>query len=98
MGAVTVGYALLVLSSPEVMTDAVGLSQGTADPGLALLTRAMLMCDQGERYMHSYYDDAWVERTLGLDTEPYTRALEGFLSSGRWNEPASDAVPAARNA
>ena len=58
----------------------------------------MLMCDQGERYMHSYYDDAWVRRTLGLDPEPYTRALEGFLSTGRWNEPASTTVPAARNA
>ncbi|WP_211718391.1 hypothetical protein [Nocardiopsis sp. MG754419] len=45
MGAVTVGYALLVLVSPEVMTGALGLSQGAADPDLALLTRTMLVRD-----------------------------------------------------
>ncbi|PDP88675.1 cysteine synthase [Glycomyces fuscus] len=58
----------------------------------------MLMCDQGERYMHNYYDDAWVEQELKLDLEPYARVLEGFLSTGRWNEPEATAVPAARKA
>ncbi|OKI16991.1 hypothetical protein A6A08_06900 [Nocardiopsis sp. TSRI0078] len=57
-----------------------------------------LMCDQGERYMRNYYDDAWVEQTLKLDLAPYTRALEDSLSTGRWNEPAATAVPAARKA
>ncbi|NYH55719.1 cysteine synthase A [Nocardiopsis arvandica] len=58
----------------------------------------MLMCDQGERYMHNYYDDTWVEQTLKLDLAPYTKALEDFLSTGRWNEPSAAAVPAARGA
>lgn len=55
----------------------------------------MLMCDQGERYADTYYDDAWVER-LGLDLKPYTEAMEDFLATGRWNEPAGAAVPGAR--
>ncbi|WP_017570431.1 PLP-dependent cysteine synthase family protein [Nocardiopsis halotolerans] len=58
----------------------------------------MLMCDQGERYMHNYYDDTWVEEKLGLDLRPYTKALEDFLSTGRWNEPVAPAVPEARKA
>lgn len=45
MGAITVGYALLVPVSPEVMTDAIGLSHGAAAPDLALLTRTMLLRD-----------------------------------------------------
>lgn len=45
MGAVTVGYALLVLIDPAVMTGAIGLSQDGVDPDLALLTRTMLVRD-----------------------------------------------------
>ncbi|MBE2997678.1 PLP-dependent cysteine synthase family protein [Nocardiopsis sp. HNM0947] len=48
----------------------------------------MLMCDQGERYMHNYYDDAWVQEHLGQDLAPYTKTLESFLRNGTWNEPA----------
>ncbi len=58
----------------------------------------MLMCDQGERYMHNYYDDAWVERTIGQDLTPYTKTLEEFLATGRWNEPTAAPVPTARRA
>lgn len=42
MGAVTVGYAALVIINPETMTDAIGLSDGAADPNTELLTRTML--------------------------------------------------------
>ncbi|GLU48311.1 PLP-dependent cysteine synthase family protein [Nocardiopsis ansamitocini] len=58
----------------------------------------MLMCDQGERYMHNYYDDTWVQQTLELDLTPYTKTLEDFLATGRWNEPPATAVPRAREA
>ncbi|WP_150252384.1 PLP-dependent cysteine synthase family protein [Nocardiopsis deserti] len=58
----------------------------------------MLMCDQGERYMHNYYDDRWVEKELKLDLKPYTKVLEDFLSTGRWKEPAAPGVPEARKA
>jgi cysteine synthase A len=46
-----------------------------------------LIWDGGERYGHSYYDDAWV-RQQGMDLEPYRRAIEIFLTSGRWAPPA----------
>jgi cysteine synthase A len=40
-----------------------------------------LICDGGERYSSTYYDDAWV-RAEGLDLAPYTEALEMFLAGG----------------
>ncbi|MUL42979.1 PLP-dependent cysteine synthase family protein [Streptomonospora sp. PA3] len=45
-----------------------------------------LICDGGERYRHSYYDDAWVAER-GMDPAPYTAAVEHFLASGEWNPP-----------
>ncbi|WP_017594323.1 L-cysteine desulfhydrase Cds1 [Nocardiopsis potens] len=45
-----------------------------------------LICDGGDRYRHSYYDDAWVA-AQGMDTAPYTAALERFLASGEWSPP-----------
>ncbi|MBC3953084.1 PLP-dependent cysteine synthase family protein [Pseudomonas folii] len=37
-----------------------------------------LMCDSGERYLDTYYDPEWVERTIG-DLSPYTKKLERLL-------------------
>ncbi len=45
-----------------------------------------LLCDSGERYSETYYDDGWLQRN-GIDLEPYTETLEGFAQSGRWREP-----------
>ncbi|MBB4933093.1 cysteine synthase A [Lipingzhangella halophila] len=45
-----------------------------------------LICDGGERYRHSYYDDAWVTEK-GLDLAPYTATLERFLATGEWLPP-----------
>ncbi|ALG13994.1 PLP-dependent cysteine synthase family protein [Kibdelosporangium phytohabitans] len=42
-----------------------------------------LLCDGGERYAHTYYDDAWVEAN-DLDLEPYHRILADFFETGRW--------------
>ena len=42
-----------------------------------------LLCDGGERYAHTYYDDAWL-REHGLDIEPYVAALEKFEATGEW--------------
>jgi cysteine synthase A len=41
-----------------------------------------LLCDGGERYAHTYYDDGWVTRQ-GLDLEPYYLRLAEFFESGR---------------
>ncbi|MFV2194911.1 PLP-dependent cysteine synthase family protein [Nocardiopsis sp. LOL_012] len=45
-----------------------------------------LICDGGERYQHSYYDDAWVAGQ-GLDPVPYRAAVERLLSDGVWAPP-----------
>ncbi|MGH3491322.1 MAG: pyridoxal-phosphate dependent enzyme, partial [Actinopolymorphaceae bacterium] len=42
-----------------------------------------LICDGGDRYAHTYYDDAWVARQ-GLDLEPYARVLDRFGATGEW--------------
>ena len=47
-----------------------------------------LLCDGGERYAHTYYDDAWLaaqELRLG----PWTAALDGFATTGEWRPPAA---------
>jgi cysteine synthase A len=45
-----------------------------------------LLCDGGERYSETYYDDDWLKRN-GIDLAPYAETLEGFASTGRWREP-----------
>ena len=40
-----------------------------------------LLCDGGERYSHTYYDDAWLE-SKGLDITPYAEALVEFDKTG----------------
>lgn len=42
-----------------------------------------LLCDSGERYTHTYFDDAWV-RGQGLDLSPYQEQIDDFLSTGGW--------------
>jgi cysteine synthase len=36
-----------------------------------------LICDPGERYLASYYDQGWIAAE-GLDPRPYREWLEGF--------------------
>ena len=71
----------------------VGGSTGTNVYGSLLLVAEMLargergsvvtlICDGGDRYAGTYYDDAWVD-AQGLDLAPHTEALETFLERGR---------------
>jgi len=46
-----------------------------------------LLCDGGERYARTYYDDDWL-RTVGLDLTPYTETLARFDTTGEWVPPA----------
>ena len=46
-----------------------------------------LVCDGGERYRHSYDDDAWLA-AQGLDLAPYTAVLERFVTDGTWAPPS----------
>jgi cysteine synthase len=44
-----------------------------------------LLCDDGQRYLDSYYNDAWLAEQ-GLDIAPWLEALEAWAESGRWEE------------
>ncbi|MGH3731677.1 MAG: PLP-dependent cysteine synthase family protein [Micromonosporaceae bacterium] len=41
-----------------------------------------LLCDSGERYAHTYFDDGWVAEQ-GLDLAPQVEAVQHFLASGQ---------------
>jgi len=45
-----------------------------------------LICDHGERYTDTYYDDAWIQ-AQGLELAPYAETLERFVATGEWREP-----------
>jgi cysteine synthase len=42
-----------------------------------------LLCDPGDRYAHTYFDDGWV-KAQGLDPGPYARVLDHFAETGVW--------------
>jgi cysteine synthase len=44
-----------------------------------------LLCDSGDRYTHTYFDDGWV-REQGLDLTPHEATVERFLATGSWRE------------
>ena len=75
----------------------VGGSTGTALWGALRLVASMraageagsvvtLICDGGERYASTYYDDAWLAGQ-GLDLTAYEEVLERFHDTGTWLEP-----------
>lgn len=41
-----------------------------------------VICDHGERYLDTYYDDAWL-RAQGIDTAPYEEQLREFVQHDR---------------
>jgi cysteine synthase A len=45
-----------------------------------------LLCDGGERYLGTYYNDAWLERN-GFDVRPCLQRLERFWENGSWKMP-----------
>jgi cysteine synthase A len=42
-----------------------------------------LICDPGDRYLDTYYSDTWLT-DQGMDTAPYSTALDHFLTTGEW--------------
>lgn len=42
-----------------------------------------LLCDLGERYAHTYFDDDWVH-SQGLALAPYRETVDRFLATGQW--------------
>jgi cysteine synthase A len=45
-----------------------------------------LLCDSGDRYACTYYDDDWLA-AQHLDPAPYLATVERFLATGHWREP-----------
>ncbi len=45
-----------------------------------------LICDAGDRYADTYYNDAWLERN-GIDPAAHRETLERFYRTGTWREP-----------
>lgn len=81
----------------QVTGRSVGASTGTAMWGALHLIAQMrsehrggsvvtLVCDGGERYAHTYYDDDWLA-AHGFDIAPYLETLETFHATGEWIEP-----------
>jgi cysteine synthase len=75
----------------------VGGSTGTAVWGALRLLAGMrsageagsivtLLCDGGERYASTYYDDDWLA-AQGIDLAPYAEILTRFYDTGTWSEP-----------
>ncbi|MGE3990280.1 PLP-dependent cysteine synthase family protein [Pseudorhodoplanes sp.] len=84
--------AMTVLS--ERLGRRIGGSTGTNFFGLCWIAAHMqaagetgslvtLICDSGERYASTYYNDAWLAEQ-GIDIRPYTAMLENFLEGGRF--------------
>ncbi|MDT0200655.1 PLP-dependent cysteine synthase family protein [Nocardioides sp. AE5] len=46
-----------------------------------------LLCDGGDRYARTYYDDDWLA-AQSIDITPYAATLEQFATTGEWREPA----------
>jgi cysteine synthase len=42
-----------------------------------------LLCDDGERYRHSYFNDAWLQ-AQGLDCGPESDAVDVLMQRGEW--------------
>ena len=49
--------------------------------GLGVTLFGPRICDPGERYLASYYDQGWIAAE-GLDPRPFRDWLEGFSARG----------------
>ncbi|MBW3694555.1 PLP-dependent cysteine synthase family protein [Vibrio sp. T187] len=76
----------------SVLGRKVGASTGTNMYGVIQLASEMkargetgsivtLLCDSGERYLDTYYDDAWIQENIG-DLQPYKSKLADFEKTG----------------
>jgi cysteine synthase len=46
-----------------------------------------LLCDAGERYVSTYYDDTWLANS-GIEIAPYVAALDAYERTGEFSPPA----------
>jgi cysteine synthase len=50
-----------------------------------------LLCDGGERYRESYFNDDWLKKQ-NLDIAPWLAALHQWAETGQWTEPDSESA------
>jgi cysteine synthase A len=50
-----------------------------------------LICDSGDRYLRTYYDDAWMAQRK-IDLRPWLRQLARFHESGAWDSQLPQAT------
>ena len=67
-------------STGTILYGALPLLQRMVDAG-EKGSVVLVMCDGGERYAHSYYDDGWLAAS-GLDPAPYLPRIGAFLERG----------------
>ena len=76
----------------DILGRKVGASTGTNMYGVLQLASEMkargekgsivtLLCDSGERYLDTYFNDEWVSNNIG-DLQPYAAKLEAFSQTG----------------
>jgi cysteine synthase len=61
----------------------IGAMRAAAETGSVVT----LLCDGGERYANTYYDDGWLA-AQGIVIAPYNATLEKFAATGDWVEPS----------
>jgi cysteine synthase A len=44
-----------------------------------------LICDPGERYLHTHYNDEWLQAG-GYNIQPYYEQIERFFATGEWEK------------
>jgi cysteine synthase A len=71
-------------STGTILYGALPLLQRMVDAG-EKGSVVLVMCDGGERYAHSYYDDAWLA-VNGLDPAPHLPRIAAFLEHGKPQE------------
>jgi cysteine synthase A len=54
-----------------------------------------LLCDSGDRYGDTYYNDQWLQEQK-IDYKPWQAAVEHFLHTGVWTPPSGAAGQARR--
>lgn len=51
-------------------------------------TVVTVLCDSGERYLDTYYNDEWLD-AQGIDFRPWVGTVERFFETGDWTPPRS---------
>ena len=44
-----------------------------------------LICDSGQRYERSYFNDAWLKEN-GFDVAPWEQKIRAFMLEGHWDK------------